>query len=302
MAVGLVAICACVLGGLYWYRARVEWTPTNMVSYLPRVNATVAYIDLEKLRDAGLLDLFVGSKALEELDYRNFVEQTGFDYRTDLDRIAIAFQGDNRFIVARGKFDWKKINQYSTRAGGTCHNSVCDYQHPEPPGRDLSYFPIRPTVMGLYSGPSKGGVYDLTPRRFRDAVTPSSDAPVWISVPASQWNEAKDLPPGTKTFASAFAEADHVLFSIDADASKSLKLYADVACRNPEDAAKLNTRLAEATDLLRKMMAREHQTPNAKDLSGLLAGGEFKVEGSSVKAAWPLPRAFIESFASGGVN
>jgi hypothetical protein len=61
MAIALVAFCLLVLGGLYWYRARVEWTPANMASYLPRVNATVAYIDLEKLRDAGLLELVAGS-------------------------------------------------------------------------------------------------------------------------------------------------------------------------------------------------------------------------------------------------
>ena len=302
LAVGMVAICLGVLGGLYWYRARVEWTPANMTSYLPRVNATVAYLDLEKMRDAGLLELITGSKALEELDYRQFVDATGFEYRNDLDRIAIAFQGDNRFVMARGKFDWKKINQYLVHSGGTCHNSTCNYQNSQVLGHSISYIPIRATVMGLYSGSTEWGVNDLTPRRLDSPLGKFSDAPFWVSVPASAWATTKDLPAGTKAFASVFAEAERVLFSVDADGSKNLKLYADVSCASPEAAAKLNARLVEATDLLRKMMARERQTPNAKDLSGLLAGGEFKTDGSDVRATWPLSRAFIEALASGSVN
>ena len=128
------------------------------------------------------------------------------------------------------------------------------------------------------------------------------DVPVWISVPASQWSSAKDLPAGTKAFASVFAEAERVLFSIDADSSKSLKLYADVTCATPDAATKLQGRLAEATDMLRKMMTRENEKPNARDLSGLLSGGTFQIESQHVKAVWPLQKAFIEALASGSVN
>jgi hypothetical protein len=302
LAIGLVALCLSVLGGLYWYRARVQWTSVQMASYLPRVNTTVAFVDLDKLREAGLFDLIAGSKSLEELDYRQFVDASGFDYRTDLEAIAIAFQGDNRFVVARGKFDWRRINDYLVHSGGTCHNSVCNYQHNESLVRSVAYFPIRPAVMGLYSGPTDWGIYEVTPRRIDDPIASFPDAPVWISVPASAWTSAKDLPAGTKAFASVFAEAERVVFSINADASKNLKLYADVTCGNPELASKVNGRLSEATGLLRKMMAREHQTPNARDLSGLLSGGEFKTEANHVKATWPLDRAFIEALASGSIN
>ena len=41
------------------------------------------------------------------------------------------------------------------------------------------------------------------------------------------------------------------------------------------------------------MMARENEKPNARDLSGLLAGGEFKMDGASVR---------IEALVSGSVN
>ncbi|HEY3738901.1 MAG TPA: hypothetical protein VGL53_03605 [Bryobacteraceae bacterium] len=273
-----------------------------MASYLPRVNATVAYVDFDKLRDAGMFDLIAGSKSLEELDYRQFVDASGFDYRSDLGAVVIAFQGDNRFVVARGKFDWRKINDYLTHLGGTCHNTYCNYQSHEALGRSVSYFPIRPSVMGLYSGTAEWGVYELAQRHVDDRSGTFPDAPVWISVPASAWSTPKDLPPGGKAFASVFAEAERVVFTINADASKNLHLYADVDCGNPDNAVKINGRLAEATGLLRKMLAREHETPNPGDLSGLLVGGEFRIEGTHVKASWPLQRAFVEALVSGGVN
>ena len=298
----MVAVCAAVLGGLYWYRSRMEWTPANMASYLPRVNTTIAYVDFEKLRAAGLFDLIAGSKAVEELDYRQFVDSTAFEYRTDLDRVAIAFQGENRFVVARGKFDWRKINDYLIKAGGTCHNSVCNYQSTQVTGHSVSYMPIRTSVIGLYAGSTDLGVYDLSQRRIEEGAGEFPDAPFWVSVPASQWAAAKELPAGTKAFASVFAEAERVVFSVNADADKKLKLYGDIACLNPIGAGKIHARLVEATGLLKKMMAREHQTPSGKDLSGLLAGGEFKVESSNVHASWPLDRMLIEALMSGSVN
>ena len=273
-----------------------------MSSYLPRVNTTVAYLDLEKLRQTGLFDLIAGSKAIEELDYRKFVDATGFEYRTDLDRIAIAFQGDNRYVVARGKFDWRKINDYLINAGGTCHNSVCNYMSTQITGHSLSYMPIRTSVIGLYTGSTELGVYDLSPRRLDDLGQVLPDAPLWVMVPASVWSAARDLPAGGKAFASVFAEAERVVFSVNADQAGKLKLSADVDCANAESAAKLQERLVEATDLLKKMMARENEKPSTKDLSGLLAGGRFVVEKNSVRATWPLERAFIEALASGSVN
>ena len=281
----------------------MQWTPANMASYLPRVNTTIAYVDFEKLRAAGLLDLIAGSKAIEELDYRQFVDATGFEYRTDLDRIAIAFQGDNRFVVARGRFDWKKINQYNLSLGGTCHNSVCNYPNNQVLAHSVSYLPIRTSVMGLYSGSTELGVYDLSPRSVDGPAGGGfPDAPFWVVVPASAWSSTRDLPAGAKAFASVFAEAERVIFSVNASSPNELQLHSDVLCATPDAAGRLNARLVEATDLLRKMMARENETPNAKDLSGLLSGGVFKTEGSSVQATWPLHKAFIEALASGSVN
>ena len=43
------------------------------------------------LRDAGMLDAILGNTVNEEADYRDFVSQTGFDYKTDLDQVLAKF-------------------------------------------------------------------------------------------------------------------------------------------------------------------------------------------------------------------
>ncbi len=44
------------------------------------------------LRSAGILDLLAGSKSAEDPDYKKFVDESGFDYCTALDRLAIGFR------------------------------------------------------------------------------------------------------------------------------------------------------------------------------------------------------------------
>jgi hypothetical protein len=298
LVAGLLGFCAAAVGGLYWYRVRVAWTPRVLTSYLPRVNSTIVYLDLERLRDAGLLEVLAGSKAVEEPEYRKFVEESGFDYRTDLDRIAVAFQGDSRYLIVRGKFDWAKLSQFAAMRGGMCRNSVCNYTPAQALSRSNSFYPLRSNVMALYSGVLEWGVYEVAPHQIDPSTFPVPDAPAWMLVPAFVWRQTA-LPAGAKTFASVFGGAESVLLSIVPESSTHFKLMADVNCGDTVTAASIQARLIEATDLLRKMMAREKEVPNSKDLSGLLAGGSFQQEGAHVKANWPLERAFLETLSDG---
>ena len=298
LVAGLMGLIFAAVGGLYYYRARVDWTPQVMTSYLPRVNAAVVYLDIEKLRDAGLLEILAGSRAVEEPEYRKFVGESGFDYRTDLDRVAISFQGDNRYLVVRGKFDWMKLNQFAVHRGGLCRNSVCNYSQPDTLNRFNSFYPLRPNVMTLYTGTSDWGVYEVSQNRIDPATFPIPDAPVWALLPSILWRQAT-LPPGAKAFASLFGEADSILMSITQESTTRFHMAADLSCSDPKTATSIHLRLREATDLLNKMMAREHQVPNPHDLSGVLSGGSFQVDGTHVKANWPIEKGFLESIADG---
>jgi hypothetical protein len=51
--------------------------------------------------------------------------------------------------------------------------------------------------------------------------------------------------------------------------------------------------------MLREMIAREHQTPNPGDLSGVLTSGTFNHLGTRVLGSWPLEKGFVEGLLGG---
>jgi hypothetical protein len=75
----------------------------------------------------------------------------------------------------------------------------------------------------------------------------------------------------------------------------------DAACRSAADARALVTELRDTTARLRDLIARENQTPNANDLSGVLAAGAFELKDAHVLGRWPIERSFLESLAGGAL-
>src|SRR5947209_3544471 len=116
-AVVIVILCA---GGLFFWRARIKYDAQGMLACLPPDNATHLYVSVAALRQSGVLAMLAGSKADEEPDYKKFVEQTGFDYRTDLDAVAAAFLNGGTYYTIRGRFDWKKLSAYAKSQQGDC--------------------------------------------------------------------------------------------------------------------------------------------------------------------------------------
>jgi len=47
--------------------------------------------------------------------------------------------------------------------------------------------------------------------------------------------------------------------------------------------------------VLRQMIARENQSPNPADLSGVLAAGSFSSGGKRVYGYWPIEPSFVEN-------
>jgi hypothetical protein len=74
----------------------------------------------------------------------------------------------------------------------------------------------------------------------------------------------------------------------------------NVQCRSGQEAAALAAQLASITGMLRDMIAREHQTPNPSDLSGVLTSGRFNQVGTRVTGSWPLEKGFVEGLLGGG--
>jgi hypothetical protein len=291
---------------LYW---RVHTPPIDALSLiqsLPPDQATHVFIDVNALRRGGILDLVAGSKAAEEPDYRKFVEQTGFDYRTDLDAVAAAFFHNDVYFVLRGRFQWKKLAQYATSQGGQCAGAICSMAG-STPQRHISFYELRSGVLALAVSAAERGVNMIGPNQWKTAPK-LPEEPVWVSAPSFAFADVKDLPEGTHAFLSPLARSQHVIFAVGPAGSaagskaKALQIRLEVACDSPETASVVAGQLTQTTDLLKKMLVRDHMTPNKNDLSGVLVAGNFQQKDKTVTGTWPLDPSFVESLASGKVQ
>ncbi len=79
-------------------------------------DATIFFANIAALRHAGMLNLLAGVKESEDREYSNFIRETHFDYKRDIDGIAGAVDGDRFFFVVRGYFDWNRLRRYAIDA------------------------------------------------------------------------------------------------------------------------------------------------------------------------------------------
>lgn len=292
LALLLIAACAASVTGVYLYRTRGGTDASSLVSYLPTANATIVSVDVDALRRSGVLKMITGSKAAQELEYRQFVEETLFDYREDLDAVAAAFKDGQVFFALKGRFHWKNLMDYAIRQGGSCHNSFCTAPASRP-NRRISFYAVRPDLMGLAISQDDFAAYQVARKSGKLAVA-STPQPVWVLVPALALRDADLLPAGTKPYVSALRNALEILFTIGPK-DDHLMVSLNVECRDAKDATAMQSDFENTTATLRKWIAREHLSPNPADLSGVLVSGTFRREDRRVYAQWPLSRAFVDS-------
>ena len=195
LAVLLALLCAAITGGIHLFRTRGGSNPADLVAYLPTDNATVVYIDADAIRRSGILNMIAGSKAAEELEYQQFVDQTMFDYRQDLDAVAVAFKNGQVFLAARGNFHWKNLMDYATRQGGSCHNSFCTAPSSRP-SRRISFCPLKSNLLALAISSDDFAAYSIARKPGKLALAPP-DQPVWMLLPAQALKDPDALPAGT---------------------------------------------------------------------------------------------------------
>jgi hypothetical protein len=298
LVTSLIVICAMAAAGIYFIRARLAASPVDLVSFVPTANGTVVYIDVAAIRRAGILNMIAGSKAAEEPEYRQFVDQTKFDYRQDLDAVAAVFKDGQVFLALRGRFHWKNLTDYALRQGGSCHNIYCVTPGSQP-NRRISFYPVKPDLMGIAVSPDDFAAYQITRQSGKLTLSLPSQ-PVWALVPATAFKDAALLPAGAKSYVSALQNAEQALFTIGPD-NDHLKLGVDVTCHDAAAASALLVNFENTTATLRKWIAREHQQANPGDLSGILVGGTFRRQDRQVEGQWPIPQAFVKAITGGSL-
>jgi hypothetical protein len=299
----LIILIASLCGVGVWGVARLRYhrlrTTADWLERLPTQDAMVFYIDFAALRRGGLLQLLAGSKAQEEPEYKVFVLKTDFDYKRDLDAVLACFTPRAKYLVVKGRFDWGSLQSYARDQGGTCRDVLCRMSG-STPDRKISFFPLRPNLMGLAVSPDDSAAIEMESRPVHRRTIALPDAPVWISIPPSVLKSGNDLPAGTRMFAHSMEDADDISIAV-APAGNRFEGRLIVQCRSAQQAVAVALELTRITGMLRDMFTREHQTANPNDLSGVLTSGTFRQDGTRALGTWPLERGFIEGMLGGGL-
>jgi hypothetical protein len=296
LAAIVILLCVGTVAFIHWRSVSRSYDPGWMIQCLPQDQSTHVYINVAALRSAGIVDLLAGPKTAEETDYRKFVDLTGFDYRNDLDAVGAAFWHGGSYFVVRGRFAWKQLAEYAASQGGHCRNAVCE-MHGSTPEHNISFYPLKPDILALAVSKEPRGVDMIGPQRWRNPPH-VSPAPVWISAPAFAFTDVSDLPQGTHSFFRPLAQAQEVTFTAGPEGQR-LEVRLDVKFNSPAQAAELAKQFSDTTDLLKKMLERDHMKPNPADFSGVLAGGVFHQQDQRVLGEWPIERSFVEALFSG---
>ena len=278
-----------------YLRSRSEST-AKLLERLPQNSTAVFYIDFDGLRKAGLMEIFGGSEMVREPEYRAFVQQTGFDYATDLDSAILAFHPTGKYMLLRGRFNWPLLKHYTEVQGGTCRHAFCRTEG-STPDRQISYFPIDGQTMGLAVSSDAWAATQLWDHRKHTLHVP--EEPVWAVLSSAAWKDGTALPSGARAFALALENVDRVLFTAGR-APDGVELTMNVNCQSPGQAARVTLRLRETTSTLLNLIRDEGQKPNPADLSGILTAGAFEQRDTEVVGRWPIPRSFLASLAGGG--
>jgi hypothetical protein len=295
LVVLLLVVCALAAGGIYWFRLRSAGRPSDLVAYLPTANASVLYIDVDALRRSGILGMVMGSEAAEEPDYQQFVGETKFDYRQDLDAVAAALKDGRTYFALRGRFHWNNLRDYAGRHGGSCHNDFCVLAGSQP-NRRISFYLLKPDVMAMAIGPDDFGAYQVKNESGQVAL-PSPKEPVWALIPAGALESMDALPAAAKAYVPALQGAEQIVFSIGANPAQQLQLGVNVTCKDAPAATALVAQFEGTTKALRELLARQRQKPDPADLSRVLVAGSFRRDERQVYGAWPIPKAFVDAIA-----
>lgn len=298
-ALALLGIIAAT-GLLFFLRWQRTPSLAGLYARIPQDGRVITYIDVRALRTGGILDLLAGGKGPEEPDYQQFVADTGFNYKRDLDQLLIASIKGETHAWLNGRFDYPRLEAYARKQGGSCTGGICRLNG-STPGRYLSFSRYRAHTLAFASSADPEAVKRLLaePSALPQPSLPSQ--PVWFVLPTAVLKDESLLPTGTHTFATALADAERVTLAIGPQ-DQRLEAFLDVSYQNPGQARQAMRELQAATTLLQRMIAREHKQPNVRDLSGILTKGEFHADGARLTGKWPIERVFLESLTAPGAQ
>jgi hypothetical protein len=141
--------------------------------------------------------------------------------------------------------------------------------------------------------PNTAAVLNMVPSR---QAGPFVNAPVWIRLPPSAFDDAASWPMPVRTVANLLRSARAVTLSAEENAeSKELQLHMQAEFATEQAAETVRNQLEIETRMLKLELMREHEKPSDSDITGMLASGSFQLVNNSVDGSWPLHREFLRA-------
>lgn len=296
----ILGLAVLVVAAGLWYSRNRPIADSQLLLRLNPTRAVIVSLNVQALRQAGILDLLAGTAGSEEPEYKQFVAQTGFDYRTDLDSALLGFRDSQNLYYLRGRFDMGKLKRYAEANGGSCGSGRCTMAGSNPQ-RPISFTEVRPGLLAMHVGGERSTLLEMLKDAPQGPLAAVPGQPLWSWIPAAVLEGQAPMPTGTRAFASALKGAEHIQLTLGAEGTR-FAAGLEVRFKEPPEAALALGALENTTAMLNKLIARENQQANPKDLSGVLTAGKFRREERTVYGTWPIERAFLETLAGGGVR
>ena len=302
----LAAVLGVILGIWgYWFYTR-PYDAVRLVQCLPQDRSLHVYLNVGLLRSSGILNLLAGSQGAEEPDYKKFVEQSGFDYRTDLDAVAAGFRDGDEYFAVQGRFKWNQLADYAQSHQGKCDvgdsGRMCSMPASQA-GKTISFSLLRRDVLALAVARDPQGSRLIFPGLLERSAHDSNCRDLGLC-PALRLCRCQVVACGLEPVPDAARRrrAARCSRSVLSQDQKAFELRMTVDCTAPDDAVKMAAQFSSVTDLLKKMLDRDKLKPAAGDLTGVLVAGRFEAQKDQVTGTWPIERKFIESLVSGKVE
>src|SRR5437899_1041688 len=179
----VLAILLGAIGAVVYLKTR-DLSPEAVLARLPLDSAAVLSIDFSALRRGGIFEMLSGPVVEEEPEYKTFVEKTSFDYRRDLDHAFISFHSSGVYFLVRGRFDWKRLQDYAREQGGGCSNGVCRMPG-SVPARKISFFALKSDLLGMAVSTDESAATRMSEPSTTPRAIVIRRQPVWLLLPSS---------------------------------------------------------------------------------------------------------------------
>jgi hypothetical protein len=256
----LFAVIALAGAGAFAaYRHERALTPaaeaTSLVSELPSGAPFIYYLDAAAFRSSAFLGniLKTSPNPSPSNDYANFVNETGFDFSKDLDRVAVAVEpvanGDSKVtVIADGRFDQSKIATYAGHHNGTPvgGNGAPAFKFIENGDRKSTTLVtiLSPTHIRIESlEPKVAGMPAANAGAMQVAYTPAAkelsrvaSSPMFLIAEMSAWQNAADAKLGQ------YAQIMHNMRWLTLTAtpqSDALNIALEAECATPQDSQQI---------------------------------------------------------------